>query len=213
MMNAAGVFLDQTISVSKKISNIVLVCLLFLVLMPAYSQELLPKEKALEQSVLIEEKISDNKTQMVETNIKDDTGQKSLFLFKKESAKPIVQGVKTTQNADALTVSLVLIFILFLIFMLAWFMKKVGYSNFSTQSQLKIIATLNLGHKEKISIIQVGKQQLLVGMTATHINTLHVLDEPIEEADSNTIDSNIMASNTASFASKFSQILKNKYSH
>ncbi len=204
MMTVVRIFLNQKYSMNKKILMAVFIGLLFLVFMPVYSQESLPEEN------IAQENSVDNKTQMLEASIKSDAGekQKSLFLFKKDSAKPTALGIKSTQNADALTVSLVLIFILLLIFMLAWFMKKVGYSNFSTQSQLKIIATLNLGHKEKISIIQVGKQQLLVGMTATHINTLHILDEPIDEADSN-----IVANDSTSLAATFSQILKNKQSH
>lgn len=86
-------------------------------------------------------------------------------------------------SSDALNVSLGLVFILLLIFFLAWFMRKIGYSNISGQGQLKLLATMNLGQKEKIALIQVGKQQLLVGVTANQINTLHVLDEPLETSE------------------------------
>lgn len=86
-------------------------------------------------------------------------------------------------SSQALNVSLGLIFILLLIFSMAWFMRKMGYSNISGQGNLKILATLNLGQKEKIALVQVGKQQLLVGVTASQINTLHVLDEPVESID------------------------------
>ena len=37
--------------------------------------------------------------------------------------------------------------------------------------------------KEKISLIQVGEQQLLIGITAQSIQTLLVLDEPIPQED------------------------------
>jgi len=87
-------------------------------------------------------------------------------------------------SSEALTVSLGLIFILILIFSLAWFMRKIGYSNISGQGQLQLLATMNLGQKEKIALIQVGKQQLLVGITATQINTLHILDESLEATES-----------------------------
>jgi len=87
-------------------------------------------------------------------------------------------------SSQAINVSLGLIFILLLIFSLAWFMRKMGYSNISGQGELKILATLNLGQKEKIALIQVGQQQLLIGVTANQINTLHVLDEILEAGDS-----------------------------
>ena len=116
---------------------------------------------------------------------------------------------ETSANTDALSVSLGLIFILILIFSMAWFMKKMGYSNLTGQGDLKIIATLNLGQKEKIALIQVGQQQLLVGMTATQINTLHVLDELIEAPETQIKGKGDVIGNHP-FASKLSKFLNNK---
>jgi len=113
---------------------------------------------------------------------------------------------QSSLNGDALNVSLGLIVILLMIFSLAWFMKKIGYSSMTGQGQLKIIASLNLGQKEKIALIQVGKQQLLVGMTATQINTLHVLDEVLEETEIKQSGS----TGNGAFSSKFSELLKHK---
>lgn len=112
-------------------------------------------------------------------------------------------------SGDALNVSLGLIVILVMIFSIAWFMKKMGYSNVTGQGQLKIIASLNLGQKEKIALIQVGKQQLLVGMTATQINTLHVLDEVLEETEIKQFG----ATGEGTFSSKFTELLKHKQSN
>lgn len=121
---------------------------------------------------------------------------------------------RTTNKTDALSVSLGLIFILVLIFALAWFMKKIGYSNLTGQGQLKIIATLNLGQKEKIALIQVGSQQLLVGVTATQINTLHVLDDALDDINvDESIDKNIdksMATDNP-FANKLSEFIKTRH--
>ena len=91
-----------------------------------------------------------------------------------------------TEPTDALTVSLGLMFILLLIFSLAWIMRKTGYGQLSGQGTLSVIATLNLGQKEKIALIKVGQQQILVGITATQINTLSVLDEPLDIGASDT---------------------------
>ena len=110
---------------------------------------------------------------------------------------------ENSAGGSALSVSLGLLFILLLIFSLAWLLKKMGYSNHTGQGQLKIVAMLNLGPKEKIALIQVGKQQLLVGMTAAQINTLHVLDEPLSISD-------MPDSGEASFAHKMAAMLNNK---
>ncbi len=121
---------------------------------------------------------------------------------------------QTSTNADPLSVSLGLIFILIIIFSLAWFMKKMGYSHLSKQGQLKIVASLNLGAKEKIALIQVGDQQLLVGMTPTQINTLYVLDESITEEkfelNSEQVNDNKDTKSQNPFANKLSEYLNNK---
>lgn len=77
-----------------------------------------------------------------------------------------------------------------LILLLAYWAKRLQGMNKSSigmsasNSQLiKTLATVSLGMKEKVSLIQVGEQQLLIGITAQSIQTLLVLDEPIEQAD------------------------------
>ncbi len=139
-----------------------------------------------------------------QSEAKPESSERKVFSFLSEERKNV-----PASTTDALGVSLGLIFILLLIFSMAWFMKKMGYSNLTGQGQLKILATLNLGQKEKIALIQVGKQQLLVGMTATQINTLHVLDEPIDETD---IGASTKSKTPVShpFADKLSALLSKK---
>ena len=77
-----------------------------------------------------------------------------------------------------------------LIFFLAYWAKRLQGMNRSrfpasanTTQAIKTLATVSLGLKEKISLIQVGEQQILIGITAQSIQTLLVLDEPIPQAD------------------------------
>jgi len=77
-----------------------------------------------------------------------------------------------------------------LIFLLAYFakrlqgMNKSGLGAFSSQGKMiQTLATVSLGLKEKISLIQVGEQQLLIGITSQSIQTLLVLDQPIKQED------------------------------
>ncbi len=125
--------------------------------------------------VLTQEQVQEKQTQP------DKTDKKSFSFLMAERSK---KEAGSLHSGQALNVSLGLIFILLLIFSMAWFMRKMGYSNISGQENLKILATLNLGQKEKIVLLQVGKQedrqQLVLGITASQINTLHVLKEPIE---------------------------------
>ncbi len=158
-------------------------------------QEELPQEKQKDNNPLVEKKVEKKNFSFLSGQTFSNTAANS----KKNDA---------ASNTDALSVSLGLIFILIMIFSLAWFMKKMGYTNLTGQGQLKIIATLNLGQKEKIALIQVGQQQLLVGMTATQINTLHVLDELLEETEAQTKDQGVVTGNNP-FANKLSKFLNN----
>ncbi|NRA23713.1 MAG: flagellar biosynthetic protein FliO [Oleispira sp.] len=76
-----------------------------------------------------------------------------------------------------------------LILLLAYWAKRLQGANSSAGSfassgkMIQTLATVSLGLKEKISLIQVGEQQLLIGITPQSIQTLLVLDKPIEQAD------------------------------
>ena len=79
-----------------------------------------------------------------------------------------------------LQILLSLIFILLIIFFAAWFLKRTALVNGAADGQLKVLGGLSLGQREKVVILQVGKEQILVGVTTTHITKLHTLSEPIE---------------------------------
>ena len=49
-------------------------------------------------------------------------------------------------------------------------------------SSLRVVASLSLGIKEKVVLIQVGDEQLLIGVTPGELRCLHVFDEPAVEA-------------------------------
>lgn len=140
---------------------------------------------------------------VIQENTKTEAVEKKTYNFL-NSERTKQEPVGTSM--DALNVSLGLIFILLLIFSLAWFMRKMGYTHLSGQGQLKLLATMNLGQKEKIALIQVGQQQLLVGITSQQINTLHVLDESLEatEFQTNTVGSSDQKNG---FAQKLSEKL------
>ena len=44
---------------------------------------------------------------------------------------------------------------------------------------INIVATQAIGPKERIAIVEVADKQLLIGMTTTNVQTLHVFDEPV----------------------------------
>lgn len=44
---------------------------------------------------------------------------------------------------------------------------------------MRIISSISLGQRERAVVLQVGEQQLLVGVTAQSIQPLHLLSEPL----------------------------------
>src|SRR4051794_30747184 len=85
--------------------------------------------------------------------------------------------VSTAGSLAQVTLSLLLV--LAAVFAAAWFVKRLrGFGKFGANI-IQVIADAPLGTKERAVLIQVGNQQLLVGVTANQVNLLHVLTEPV----------------------------------
>jgi flagellar protein FliO/FliZ len=76
-----------------------------------------------------------------------------------------------------------LLLVLAIIVLLAWLVKRTNRFTTSANGQMKILGGLSLGPRERAVLIQVGDQQLLVGVTSQHVQTLHVLNTPISTAE------------------------------
>ncbi len=88
-------------------------------------------------------------------------------------------GVATTGLAQMVTGLLV---VLALIFVAAWLYRRFGRMPFMANGAMKILGVLSLGTRERIVLLQVGEQQLLVGIAPGQMRTLHVLEEPLSAA-------------------------------
>ena len=76
-------------------------------------------------------------------------------------------------------VALGLLFVIFLIIAVAWLLKRVGGFSVSGNGALKILGGLSMGARERVVLMQVGEEQILIGVSPGRIQTLHVLDKPI----------------------------------
>lgn len=77
-------------------------------------------------------------------------------------------------------IALSLILIVAIIFAMAWLYKVFGRQSVIANDKLRVLAGLPVGTREKIILIQVGNEQILVGVTGSEIRTLHTLSENIE---------------------------------
>ncbi|WP_409601854.1 flagellar biosynthetic protein FliO [Thermomonas sp.] len=73
--------------------------------------------------------------------------------------------------------------VLGLIFALAWLARRVpGLAGMRGGNGLRVVASLALGTRERLVVVEVGQTQLLLGTGATGTRLLHTLEAPLPEA-------------------------------
>ena len=65
------------------------------------------------------------------------------------------------------------------ILLLGWLYRRSQAYHGGSGSIINIIAAQSLGPKERILLVDVAGEQLVLGMTASQVQTLHVLSEPV----------------------------------
>ena len=65
------------------------------------------------------------------------------------------------------------------IVLVAWLLKRTNSFHTAANGKLKVIAGLPLGTRERALLVQVGDEQLLLGVTSQTVSLLHKLDTPI----------------------------------
>lgn len=105
----------------------------------------------------------------------------SAFVLAEQVAeKKLYTGVS---SGDLVTVSLGLGLVLGLIFGCYWLVKRMGGLPAAGGGAIKIVSVLSVGTRERIALVEVGGKQLLLGVTAQQITTLHTFDEPVVKTD------------------------------
>jgi flagellar protein FliO/FliZ len=107
----------------------------------------------------------------------------SAFAADKPFAAPQVpEHPVATTAGSLLQVTLSLALVLAAVFAAAWVVRRLrGFSRFGANA-IQVVADAPLGTKERAVLVQVGEQQLLLGVTQGQVNLLHVLPQPISIA-------------------------------
>lgn len=84
-----------------------------------------------------------------------------------------------------------------IIFLLAWMVKRFNFIPQQNQGIIKIVSSLSVGSRDRIALIQVGEEQLLIALTPGKITKLHRLETPVEAS----------AVTQESFKSKFNGLM------
>ena len=84
---------------------------------------------------------------------------------------------------EVLNVATSLALIVFVFLLMAWLFRRAQFGRQQNGSLLKVLATEGLGQRERIMLVEVAEKQLLLGVTATQIQTLYVLEQPLQLQD------------------------------
>ena len=98
---------------------------------------------------------------------------------KQFAAPEMTQHVPTSTGGNLVQVTISLLLVLAAVFAAGWVMRKLrGFGGLKSDA-VTIIADVPLGTKERAVLLQVGSQQVLIGVAPGRVNTLHVLPEPV----------------------------------
>ena len=75
-----------------------------------------------------------------------------------------------------------LLLVVGLIFVLAWLMRRVQRIGPGNVQVIEMIGSRALGPRDRLVLVQVGEEQILLGITPGRITPLHVLKSPVEVA-------------------------------
>ncbi len=77
-----------------------------------------------------------------------------------------------------------LLLVLGLIIGLAWLLKRMPGSGFRPADGLRVVASLTVGTKERVVVVDVNGEQLLLGVSPGGVRALHTLATPMPETPS-----------------------------
>lgn len=119
------------------------------------------------------------------------------------------QTARTVATADIAVWSMGLLIVLSVFFLCVWGVRKLSGLTVSGAEKMRVVGGLSLGLREKVILLQVGKKQLVLGVTPGRIETLHVL----EGDDCLIKEETVSAATETGFAQKLLQAIKARPEH
>ncbi len=126
------------------------------------------------------------------------------------AAEPAVQAAAPAAAAvtgsgmggQVLQLLLGLLLVVGLIFVLAWLMRRVQRGVPGNTQVIELIGSRAIGPRDRLMLVQVGDEQILLGVTSGRITPLHVLKEPVQAPERQPVNSE--------FAQRLMDLMGNK---
>jgi flagellar protein FliO/FliZ len=95
-------------------------------------------------------------------------------------APPVTTALNSGVGAQLTQLVLGLLLVLGLIFGLAWMLRRVQSAGPRQGQLIELLSSRALGARDRLVLVQVGNEQILLGITPGRITPLHVLKEPVQ---------------------------------
>jgi flagellar protein FliO/FliZ len=117
--------------------------------------------------------------------------------------------IRTVTSGDIAGWGIGLLLVLGVFFLCVWGVRKLSGLTVNGAQKMRMVGGLSLGMREKVILLQVGKKQLILGVTPGRIETLLVL----EGEDCLLREEPLPATEGSGFAQKLMQAVKARPEH
>ncbi len=125
-------------------------------------------------------------------------------IVRAETVSTTVASPMTVSAGDVLNVGGSLAMVLLAVVVIGWLYSRVQGMRGRTGQVIQVVASQALGPKERVLIVDIAGQQLVLGVTAAGMRTLHVLEAPVESTSE--------LASMPSFAARLGEALKKRVS-
>lgn len=84
--------------------------------------------------------------------------------------------------ATVLTLGAGLLAVIAIIYGCAWLIRRMTGMTGMNNNAIRVVSVMAIGARERIALVEVGGQQILLGITPSAIRTLQVFEEPVVDA-------------------------------
>jgi len=136
--------------------------------------------------------------------VADESNSKSINHEKNplKSKLPLNQAQSGSDSlSNLMKVSFGLFVIILLITAAAWFTRRFGNFQIAAKGNLRVIGGLPLGARERVVLIQVGSEQIVLGVAPGRVEKIHVLESPVPIEESSSLAK-------SNFAIRLSEVIK-----
>ncbi|MGM0953510.1 MAG: flagellar biosynthetic protein FliO [Pseudomonadota bacterium] len=84
--------------------------------------------------------------------------------------------------ATVVTLGAGLLAVIAIIYGCAWLIRRMTGMTGMNNNAIRVVSVMAIGARERIALVEVGGQQILLGITPSAIRTLQVFEEPVVDA-------------------------------